>query len=416
MDNHNPYSQEPWDSGVYQTGSTQPAKNHRGLIAVLLIAVILCLGLASALGIMNFRLFQKLQEYSPEDNAQVQFSQQTELDKTKPSQSADQDPDQDSPSLELQTTPLPQDNVPQNGGLSLQEIYKNAIRSVVSISCASQYGAFTGTGVVISEDGYIVTNYHVIEDADTIDVMFSDENILAAQVVGRDSVSDLAVLRVDGKDLTPATFADSASVQVGDAVVAIGDPLGVQLRGTMTNGIISAINRDITTGGRTMTLLQTNAALNSGNSGGPLLNCHGQVIGINTIKIGDQMNANGVEGLGFAIPSATVKEVVDQLIRQGYVTGRPTLGFSGEMVSAIYQLYYGLPSGVYITYVDPESDAAKKGISPGDILMGFDGSAVTDLTSLQALLYAHQAGDSVPVMIYRGGSRYAITLVLEQSQ
>ena len=165
-----------------------------------------------------------------------------------------------------------------------------------------------------------------------------------------------------------------------------------------------------------MTLIQTNAALNSGNSGGPLLNCYGQVIGINTMKIGDYMNANGVEGLGFAIPSTTVKEIVDQLISQGYISGRPINGITGTEIYTFDQLYYRIPQGIYITEVVAGSDAEAKGIQPGDILLQFAGARITNSEALKNALYAHQAGDSVTIVIYRNGNQYAIDIILGQSQ
>lgn len=198
-------------------------------------------------------------------------------------------------------------------------------------------------------------------------------------------------------------------------MVAIGDPLGVELRGTMTNGIVSAINRDITAKGRTMTLIQTNAALNAGNSGGPLINCYGQVIGINTMKIGDYMSDAGVEGLGFAIPSTTVKEIVDQLLSQGYVSGRPTLGITGEAVSSFYQMYYRLPEGLFLTEVDEDSEAAGKGIKPKDILISMDGVRITDSDTFNAQLYSHQIGDTVPIIIYRSGKQYSLELTIAEA-
>ena len=256
----------------------------------------------------------------------------------------------------------------------------------------------------------------MVETATSIEVLLTDGRILPARLVGMDSVSDLAVLDVQATDLTAAEFGDSGSVRVGDAVVAIGDPLGIELRGTMTDGIVSAINRDITTGGRTMTLIQTNAALNSGNSGGPLLNCYGQVIGINTMKIGDYMNASGVEGLGFAIPSTTVKEVVDQLVSQGYVSGRPALGITGQELSSFDMLYYRLPQGIYITAVEQTSDAAAKGIAPGDVLLEFNGTRITSSDTLLNALYSCQAGDTVSVVVYRSGSQYTVDVILGEAQ
>ena len=203
---------------------------------------------------------------------------------------------------------------------------------------------------------------------------------------------------------------------MGDTVVAIGDPLGVEFRGTYTNGIVSAINRDVDVDGRTMTLIQTNAALNSGNSGGPLINCYGQVIGINTMKIGAFTDDAGVEGIGFAIPSATVKEIVDQLVSQGYVSGRPTLGLEGDSLSSFYQYYYRMPAGLYITHVEPGSDAYAKGIEDGDILMYIGDQRITTMDEMKAAIFDCEVGDTVETIIYRAGQQYKVQLTLTEDK
>ena len=415
MDEKRNTPEEYWGEDTYRTGKTRPPRRRGGLIALLLIAVIFLSGIASSLGLLNIRLFRQMQdEKVPEETSSLSFAA-IEPDFVVPEETIPFR-QEDSLSLEIAQSPASVENVPQEGGLSLQQIYTQAIDSVVSISCSLPgSGASSGTGVVLSEDGYIVTNSHVVEDAEGILVHFTDGRELMAQLVGADEVSDLAVLLVDAQDLTAAQFGDSSVIRVGDLVVAIGDPLGIELRGTMTDGIISAINRDITTGGRTMTLLQTNAALNSGNSGGPLLNCYGQVIGINTMKIGDYMSANGVEGLGFAIPSTTVKEIVDQLIAQGYVSGRPDLGFVGQDISVLYQRLYNLPQGVYISQVDTASDAYAQGIRPGDVLVVFEETRIYNTEDLQQMLYSFYAGDVVQVGIYRGGTTYQLELTISQA-
>ena len=413
---------DPWESCSYQTGRTRPPKSRSGLIAVLLAIVIFLGGIASALGILNIHLFRQIDQNPEGEDAPVRFSPDSQTETTASTEETAGNNTTNSPdtpgnvSVQLHAAPESVENIPQSGGLSLQAIYAGAIDSVVSISCVLPSGTSTGTGVVLTEDGYFVTNAHVVENATTIEILLSDQTKLTAELIGQDAVSDLAVLYAKASGLTPAQFGDSTSLQVGDAVVAIGDPLGVELRGTMTDGIISAINRDITTNGRTMTLIQTNAALNAGNSGGPLLNCYGQVIGINTMKIGDYMSSAGVEGLGFAIPSTTVKEIVDQLVNQGYVSGRPSLGFSGQEISSLDRLYYRLPQGLYITEVDPSSDAAEKGIAPGDVLLQFQGVRITDAETLKNALYSCNAGDTVTVVIYRAGTQHTIRLTLEQTQ
>ena len=406
------FEQESWQDNYYGTGATNPPKKQNKWLIVLLVAVILLGGLAGVLGIMNVQLFRQVSRYEQESTRQPHFRpgdrDDAELESSLPITVSE-------PALELEQTPVAPEHMTQTGGMSLQQIYADTIDSVVSVSCTAKSGRSTGTGVILDKKGHIVTNAHVVEKATAIQVMLSDNRVLPAMVVGTDTVSDLAVLYVEAEDLKPARFGDSAALQVGDAVVAIGDPLGIQLRGTMTDGIVSAINRDITAQGRTMTLIQTNAALNAGNSGGPLINSFGQVIGINTMKIGDYVNQSGVEGLGFAIPSVTVKEVVDQLLSQGYVTGRPALGLSGETVSTFLQHYYRLPAGVYITQITYGDAAYRAGLEPGDIIVSFGKQKVTSVEELTAALYSTKAGDEVVLSIYRGGDQKQIKLTVGQA-
>ena len=395
----------------YENGSTQPPKNHGGVIAVVLCTVIFLCGIISALGLWNHS-----SQNNSNSTGDVYFSNTDNAGQSS-SVPATSLPGADAPDpgdqVQVQLNPVPGqvDNIPQEGGLGLQEIYEKNIPSVVSITCTLSGGTGSGTGVVLSENGYLVTNAHVVDGALDIQVLLTDGRTLFAHLVGADSLSDLAVLYVNAQDLIPAQFGDSTQLRVGDAVVAIGDPLGVSLRGTMTDGIVSAINRDVETNGRTMTLIQTNAALNSGNSGGPLINCHGQVIGINTMKISAFTDDAGVEGLGFAIPSATVKEIVDQLIFQGYVSGRPSLGLEGEWVSSFNQQFRRLPAGLYITHAQESSVIRAK-----DILMYIDGVRVTKQEELNTALYNHQAGDTVTLILYRDGRQYSVDVTLTEDR
>ena len=398
-----------WDDGVYGTGSTQPPKSHRAVIALLLVAVIFLGGIATGMSVLNVKLFREL--HKKEDALTVAYAVQS----TQPEATQATDPLPDAPegaTLDLQEIPGRE----AEEGLSLQQIYEQNIPSVVSITAVGTRTTATGTGVVLSEKGYLVTNYHVIEGAQSLTVKLTDERELTAKVVGSDPVSDLAVLYVAAGDLVPAQFGDSDNLRVGDTVVAIGDPLGVELRGTMTDGIISAISRDVQVDGRSMNLIQTNAALNSGNSGGPLINSFGQVIGINTMKIGTFTDSTGVEGLGFAIPSATVREVVNQLITQGYVSGRPWLGIQGESFSSYYRRFYQLPQGVYITEVEAGSPAQTAGLMRGDIITRADGSSVSDMETLNSLLYTHSAGDTMLLTVYRGGHQGNVEITLTEKK
>jgi len=424
MDENKSYRREPWEPGKYETGRTNPPKSRNGLIAILLVVVIFLSGLVSFLGVLNVKLFAELKAQPQEDEEPVSFVSDTEetqavsqlLDPTAPIETVPQATEADPDTFLLNPSPDSVPNIPQEQGLSLQEIYEKSIGSVVSISCTGRGSSSTGTGVVMTASGYLVTNAHVVEGTQQITAILSDERQFPAKLVGADAISDLAVLRIEADNLIPAEFGDSTALRVGDSVVAIGDPLGIELRGTMTNGIVSAINRDLNTGGRTLTLIQTNAALNSGNSGGPLINCYGQVIGINTLKIGVFTSDSGAEGLGFAIPSTTVKEIADQLISQGYVSGRPALGITGESVSSFYQFYYNLPAGLYITGLDPESDAAAKGIETGDILVSIGDSRIYTQEDLASAISGMDVGDTVRVVIFRSGRQYSADLTLHEAK
>jgi serine protease Do len=409
---------DSWDDSVWQTGSTQPPKNRGGLIALMLIMIIFLCGIITVLGVLNIKLFRELKVQKKNDLS-ISFTV-SETESTVPATVSEEAPamvsSEGSVSLDLHDSKISLDNIPIEGAMSLQDIYIQNIPAVTSITAVSGNGSNTGTGVIFSRDGYIVTNAHVIDGGISISVQLTDNRIFPAKIIGSDEITDLAVLYIEAKDLTPAQFGNSEALRVGDTVVAIGDPLGVEFRGTYTDGIISAINRNVNMDGRNMTLIQTNAALNSGNSGGPLINCYGQVIGINTMKIGTFTNRSGVEGIGFAIPSATVKDVVDQLIHQGYVSGRPDIGLYGDTLSTFYQHYYRLPAGLYVTAVETGSDAQKKGIEQGDIIISIDDNRITSMEELKSYLYNCEVGQKVNVIVYRSGQQYKLQLTLHEDK
>ena len=394
---------------TYRTGSTNPPKKNGCLIATILIIAIFFIGLFSVLGLFNFSLLRRIEISDPNETVSIVVSDPLDETTSEPSVAKDS-----GTGIAITDSPVSYENVPDNDGLSLQEIYEKVIDSVVSIICTYPGGSSTGTGVILDPAGYVVTNAHVVEGAANIQVLLTDGRQLEATCIGADTISDLAVLQIRANNLVAAQLGDSSVLRVGDVVVAIGDPLGVALRGTMTDGIVSAINRDVTVDGRVMSLIQTNAALNSGNSGGPLLNCYGQVIGINTMKIGDSVSAAGVEGLGFAIPSTTVEDIINQLLQQGYVSGRPSLGISGESISLVYQMYYRLPNGLLITAVEPGSAADAVGIQEGDVLLRIEKLSVTTPQELETALYSYAPGDAVQLIIYRQGKQYSATVTLDE--
>ncbi|MBO5478096.1 MAG: trypsin-like peptidase domain-containing protein [Clostridia bacterium] len=269
-----------------------------------------------------------------------------------------------------------------------------------------------GSGIVYSEDGYIITNYHVVEDAvnstsAAVTVTLSDDQEYEAEIIGWDEVTDLAVLKIEATGLTPATFGDSSKLEVGELAVAIGNPLGQEFAGSVTVGYVSALNRSVTTDGRTQQLIQTDAAINPGNSGGALVNAKGEVIGINTAKITDTT----VEGLGFAIPSNDAVKIVTELIQTGKIV-RPYIGIYGIDLDSVTAKRNRLVEGVYIYQVFSDTPADDAGLSKGDIIVEFDGTAVTTKQELNDLKNTKSIGDTVKIKYYRSGEYYEVDLVL----
>ena len=286
---------------------------------------------------------------------------------------------------------------------SFQDIYRENIPAIVSVRAMGTLGYSWGTGVVMTEDGYIITNAHVIAGYARAEVAFQDGTVHEALLVGKDC---------DG--LTPAVFGDSETLEVGDTVLAIGNPLGEELWGTMTDGIISAINRDVHVDGYTMSLLQTTAALNEGNSGGALINEYGQVVGITNLKMGAENSL--VEGLGFAIPTATVKAVVDQLIAHGAVTGRPTMGITVTTITAARAEALDIPQGARVESVEPGGPAFGV-LQPGDVIVEANGAAVSATDDLLTVKSNLAAGDGLTLTLWRSGVWLERTIILvEQAE
>lgn len=258
--------------------------------------------------------------------------------------------------------------------------------------------ASQGTGIVLSKDGYVVTNSHVIGDSREkykVRVMTTDGTTYEALVIGYDSRTDLAVLKVDSNNLVPATFCDSDKVFVGQDVIAVGNPGGMDFQNSLTKGIISAKDRELSLSSQ-VSYLQTDAAINPGNSGGPLCNMQGQVIGINTAKI----SSSSYEGMGFAIPTQTAKQVVDDLIKQGYVSGRVRIGITGQPVTSTMAQYYGLPSGILISEIASDGPCSGTEIKVQDVLTAIDGENVKNFSEIYKILATHEAGDKVELTLY----------------
>ena len=286
----------------------------------------------------------------------------------------------------------------------------------------NQQGTATaeGSGIIISENGYILTNNHVINSNSTSSYyeigqankvtvhLYNDTTEYTATVVGTDEETDLAVIKIDKEGLTAAEIGDSDSVQVGEFSMAIGNPLGMQ--SSVTSGIISALNRDVTdSDGKTFKLIQTDAAINSGNSGGALVNSQGQVIGVNTLKV----SATGVEGMGFAIPINSAKPIYEQLIQYNKVK-RPYIGIDGRDLDETTAKRNNLVVGIYVASVDEYSAAEKAGIKAGDVIIKADGQSIKTMTELNNIKNTHSIGDTMTVTVNRNGQEKELTLTLQE--
>ena len=299
---------------------------------------------------------------------------------------------------------------PPTKELNFQEIYTKVIPSIVSIEAYSDTAANAGTGIIMTEDGYIITNHHIITNRSECYVILSDGREYEARLVGSDAESDLAVLKINAEGLAPARFGISDRMQVGDTVLAIGNPLGSELFGTMTEGIVSAINRDVNMDGYTMNLIQTTAALNPGSSGGALINTSGQVIGITNMKM--MSDYETIEGLGFAIPTLWAKEVVDQLLDQGKITGRPTIGIMCFALTEGYANTFGLDSGIYVDSVTAGGPADKAGLQSGDIILTANGHTVTTLDEFTLVRDQAGVGGIMHLTVWRNGDVFETDLTL----
>ena len=296
--------------------------------------------------------------------------------------------------------------------LSLKELYDQCSKSIVAIKGYQDGvdGYYWGSGIILSEDGLILTNTHVIENCDTASVTLFDNSSYDAALVGADSTSDIAVLRIEATGLTPASFGDSAELAIGDKVAAIGNPLGETFRMTLTDGIISAIDRGISYNGHSMTLLQTNTAINEGNSGGALFNMYGQVIGVTNMKM--MSSYSSIEGIGFAIPSSTIAAVADSLMQYGEVRGRTAIGITVGAIPENVTSHYDLPTGLYVSAVEEKSDAAAKGIQQGDIITAVNGNPASATSDILTVKNTLSVGDTITFTIWRDGETFDVDVTL----
>lgn len=314
----------------------------------------------------------------------------------------------------VENVPVTSINIPSVAALTQNSVVEIRTESVSNSLFLRQFvteGA--GSGVIISEDGYIVTNNHVIEDARSILVALHDGTTYEAQLVATDSKMDIGVIKIEASGLTPAILGDSDSLSVGEPVVAVGNPLG-QLGGTVTNGIVSALDREIILNNEHRNLLQTNAAINPGNSGGGLFNADGELIGIVVAK----SSGEDVEGLGFAIPINDAKPIIEDLIAQGYVGGRVSLGITAlDLTTPQLAAQYGFKTpGVYVQSVIENSSAANGGLQPGDCFVSINDTAIEAISDITSILNESSVGDQLMITVKRDGKIVELTLTLQEKK
>lgn len=317
------------------------------------------------------------------------------------------------------TTNVQTQKVQAGDAMSVADIYNTYSNSVVCIQVSTSNGTGAGTGFVITEDGYIVTCYHVIDGATDIAVTFPDSTSYAATLVGGDADNDVAVLKIDASGLTPVVLGDSAQLEVGDTVTAIGNALGT-LANTTTTGVVSALDRAITmSDGSVINVLQTDCTINSGNSGGPLFNQYGEVIGIVNAKYSSSGYSSGtatIEGIGFAIPYADVSGKIADLMQYGYITGKPSLGITVSTVSALDAQRYNMVVGAYVNSVNSGSCAETAGLKQGDIITAVNGEEITNYEELVNAKNKMFAGDQMTLDVWRDGETTTLTVTLDEAK
>lgn len=422
------YSETSGDSYAYVSNNSVKQKKKKNHSVLKAIALMLSLGIVAGVSVQGYKIFKGEDEKNTLSEFDALDKNATDTESTETDQVSDDEDRKDAVSLfqlaaRTDAKPLPEivDSImPSFVGISSTfEVTYNGWGGTVN----SQQMQGTGTGIIMTEDGYIATNAHVIYDNESqyaageaveVSVLYSDESVHEAKIIAYDLQTDLAVIKVDETGLTPAVFGDSDELRVGELVIAVGNPLGFELFGTVTSGIVSALNRQVTIGDKNMTLIQTDAPINSGNSGGPLLNSCGQVIGINSAKMSSSYGSASVEGLGFAIPINDARTIINDLINYKHVKGRPYMGISTTDITESYSRYLNLPMGAYVNYVEEGGAADFAGIQEGDVIIEVEDETVSTGAELAAIVYNYKAGDSVTLTVSRRGKDIEITMILQE--
>ena len=374
----------------------QGGKGWKGVLAILLVVALVATSSFATATFLNTRWEQRLNQLSQQFENKLNGTQQQ--------------------------TPAVQGSVDAPAGviaaptgdvLTPAQVYAMNVNSVVMVYNKVNSGTSTGSGFILSTDGYVVTNYHVVEGQGKLTVVTNDKTEHTAALIGYDQPNDVALLKVEAEGLQAVALGSSDALVVGDQVVAIGNPLG-ELTATQTVGYVSAKERDVTTDGFAINMIQTDAAINSGNSGGPLFNMYGQVVGITTAKYsGTSASGASIEGIGFAIPIDDVSGLLSDLANYGYITGA-YLGISVSDMDANAAAYYGMPVGAYVVEVVTGYCAAEAGIQEKDIIVDLGGHKVTNVNSLSRALRNFSAGDTTTITIYRGGRELVLNITLDE--
>lgn len=387
--------------GTYHTGASQPPRPHNGLVTFLLIAVILLGGLASAFGILNFRLMSKIMEQ--ENALQPLATNMATVTTGGPMNDQHDAPLPTLPDvrqLQIELEQFHDDKTPET-------IYRHNEQALVSVYCYTMCNETrSGTGVVLSGDGYILTNAHIIDSHQRIFVLLSSGQLLRAAVVGIDPFTDLAVLYVQAQDLRAAIFVHSDRINPNDDIHALNNQPDAHSNFLLSGKVYG--QSEISTGDLTVELLSSSLWGDSG----PVFDNNGRIIAIRTGKIRHYFSDDYRAQQGMAIPSRTVVQIIQQLIEHGYVAGRPTLDVQVEPISPVYQHYWNLPGGLLVTQLDADSPAAVQGLQEGDILLTLDGIVLTSRADLYSVLYASQVGDTLTAAIFRDGRKFTIDLTV----
>lgn len=401
-----------WDEGTYQTGKFKEPRGSSGLVVILLLAVIFLGGLCSVMGIANIRLLARIAQNEHQTVPIAQESQAT---------GANND-------SVLDQLNLPTPVVPENLRLTLlmadtalsqaettasyrdgEHLQAEHAQSLVQVQCLTHFNSTeNGVGLVLSADGLILTNSHVVDAAKRIFVTLHDGTMHRAALVGCDNFSDLAVLYIDRQDLTPARFSSNQNLQVGQptyAFEASSDPILIR------ESSVFNIGRTFATSAGAIHLLQTC----EGGTTGPVFDSFGHVIGFQVGIISDYFTTDDIKGIGMVVPTGSIRQILDQLMESGFVSGQPHLGLEVEAISKLYQQYWQLPGGLLLTGISSSSDAAAKGLMEGDILLALDGKPVHERSDLYTILYNHKAGDTLIAVIRRDNQQFTVTLTIEDN-